>query len=89
MLPIFFGTLETFNGVQLVNVPLPASFGVTALHSNILVAATQLDGTGSPFIGGVSIQVMNIAPADNGVKVQVNVLWDSPIEIRLAFVIWP
>lgn len=89
MSPIFFSTLETFNGVQLVNVPLPSSFGVTSLRSNILVAATQLDGTGAPFIGDASIQVLNIAPADNGVKVLVNVLWNSPIEIRLAFVIWP
>jgi hypothetical protein len=89
MSPIFFSTLETFNGVQLVNVTLPSSFGVTSLNSNILVAATQLDGTGSPFIGDASIQILNIAPADNGVKVLVNVQWNSPIEIRLAFVIWP
>jgi hypothetical protein len=73
MPPIFFSTLENFNGVQIVNVNLPASFGVTPLSSNVLVAATQLDGTGSPFIGDASIEILNIAPFENGVKDRVNV----------------
>jgi hypothetical protein len=89
MPPHFFSTLETFNGVQIVNVNLPASMGVTPLSSNILVAASQIDGTGSPFIGDASIEILNIAPFENGVKVRVNVLWNSPIQFRLAFVIWP
>jgi hypothetical protein len=89
MPPFFFSTLQTFNGVQIVNVDLPASFGVTSLNSNILVAATQIDGTGAPFIGDASIQILNVAPFQNAVKVLVNVLWNSPIEFRLAFVIWP
>jgi hypothetical protein len=75
--------------VQIVSVNLPASFGFTPLSSNILAAATQRDGTGSPFIGDASIEILNIAPFENGVKVRVNVLWNSPIEFRLAFVIWP
>jgi hypothetical protein len=89
MQPFFFSTTRTFNGVQLVNVDLPPEWGVTAQKSNILVAATQLDGTGSPFIGDASIEILNIAPAENGVKVNVNVLWNSPILFRLAFVVWP
>jgi hypothetical protein len=89
MAALFFSTLETFNGVQIVNVNLPASMGVTPLNSNILVAASQIDGTGSPFIGDASIQILNVAPFENGVKVRVNVLWNSPIQFRLAFVIWP
>jgi hypothetical protein len=89
MPPFFFSTVQNFNGVQIVNVDLPASFGVTPLNSNILVAATQLDGTGAPFIGDASIEILNVAPFENAVKVRVNVLWNSPIEFRLAFVIWP
>ena len=89
MPPFSFSTLENFNGVQIVNVDLPASFGITPLHSNILVAATQLDGTGSPFIGDASIEILNVAAFESAVKVRVNVLWNSPMEFRLAFVIWP
>jgi hypothetical protein len=89
MSPLFFSTLQTFNGVQIVNVDLPTSFGVTPLHSNILVAASEIDGTGAPFIGDTSIEILNVAPFENAVKVRVNVLSNSPINFRLAFVIWP
>jgi hypothetical protein len=89
MQPFFFGTTRAFNGVQLLNVDLPQEWGVTAQESNILAAATQLDGTGSPFTGDASIEILNIAPAENGAKVNVNVLWNSPILFRLALVVWP
>jgi hypothetical protein len=72
--------------VQTVNVDLPKEFGVLPLRSNIL-AATELDGTGAPFIGGAAIQVLDIAPFQDAVKVRVDVLFDSPIIFRPALVI--
>jgi hypothetical protein len=90
MQPFFFSVTETFNGVQTVNVKnLPPEWGVTALHSNILAAAVELDGTDAPFIGGAAIQILDIAPSQNAVQVRVNVLFNSPVRFRLALVIWP
>src|ERR1039458_3871490 len=60
-----------------------------ALHSNILAAAVELDGTDAPFIGGAAIQILDIAPSQNAVQVRVNVLFNSPVRFRLALVIWP
>lgn len=85
----FFSTTRTFNGVQLENVDFPPERGVTAQKSNLLAAATQLDGARSRFTGDASIEILNTAPAKSGVKVNVNVLWNSPILFRLAFVVWP
>ncbi|MDR3702029.1 MAG: hypothetical protein P4L56_20440 [Candidatus Sulfopaludibacter sp.] len=89
MQPLFFSLTQTFNGVQTVNVDLPKEFGVLPLRSNILAAATELDGTGAPFIGGAAIQVLDIAPFQDAVKVRVNVLFNSPVTFRLSLVIWP
>jgi hypothetical protein len=86
--PYFFSNAHTFSGVQTVNENIPG-LGITPKNSNILVAAVELDGLGTPFIGGAAIQVMDIAPAQDGVSVRVNVLWESPITFRLAYVIWP
>jgi hypothetical protein len=78
MRPFFYSVTESFNGVQTVKVAnLPAEWGVTALHSNILAAPTALDGTRAPFIGGASIQILDIAPSENAVQVRVNVMWNG------------
>jgi hypothetical protein len=62
--------------------------------SNVLLSAAQVTGDGVPFQGDASVQVLNVFssgdPAGSGsVHVRLNVLWDSPINIRLAFAVWP
>jgi hypothetical protein len=86
--PFFFSNTHTFNGIQTVPESIPG-LGITPKNSNILVAAVELDSLGNPFIGGAAIQVMDIAPEQDGVSVRVNVLFDTPVTFRLAYVIWP
>lgn len=86
--PSFYSINFTGNGVHRIDQALPG-LNVSKTHSNILAAATQVDDLGAPFIGAASIQVLNIAPDEDAVHLYVNILWDSPITIRIAFVIWP
>jgi hypothetical protein len=86
--PFFFSVGGLGNGVLRVPARFPAEWGVKS-QSNILAAATELDGNGNPLFGDASIQVLNIVPEDNGVQLFINILWGAPINWRVAFVIWP
>ena len=85
----FFSTTTLSNGVQDVPMQLPPEWGVTGNRSNILAAACELNEAEQPFVGKASVQVLNIAPGDNSVVVRLNILWDYPINVRLAIVVWP
>jgi|ERR1700733_13145645 hypothetical protein len=93
----FFSTTVNGNGVlSLHYIPNQVDARMPAVNdqSNVLVSAAQLGGDGSPMQGDASIQVLNVfcrgdQPGSGTVYVRLNVLWDSPLNIRLAFVLWP
>lgn len=62
--------------------------------SNALLSAAEVTGDGVPFQGDASVEILNVFcsgdPAGSGsVHVRLNVLSDEPLNIRLAFVLWP
>jgi hypothetical protein len=93
----FFSTNFIGNGVidkklfpQQVDPSMPSIHQFT----NVLASASEVDENGLPFQGNASIQILNIStnadPAPGGsVVVRLNVLFDRPINVRLALVIWP
>ncbi len=93
----FFST--TINGKGLLSLPfnpnkIDARMPVINELSNCLVAAAEVDGDGVPFQGAASVEILNVFcsgdPKGSGsVHVRLNVLWDTPLNIRLAFVLWP
>ncbi len=62
--------------------------GVIVRHdSQIAVSITELDGNGTPFLGLAIMDVDNVVPQDGRVTVRGDVHWDSPLRVRLNFVI--
>jgi len=62
--------------------------------SNVLLSAAQVTDDGVPFQGDASVEILNVfcsgEPAGSGsVHVRLNVLWNEPLNIRLAFILWP
>jgi hypothetical protein len=93
----FFSTTVNGNGMQdLVFNPSQIDGRMPVINelSNVLLSAAQVTGDGVPFQGDASVQVLNVFcsgdPASSGsVHVRLNVMWDSPLNIRLAFALWP
>jgi hypothetical protein len=93
----FFSTTITGNGV--LDKPfnpnqIDARMPVIGELSNVAVTAAEVTGDGVPFQGTASVQILNVFcsgdPAGSGsVHVRLNVLWDSPLNIRLEFALWP
>jgi len=73
---------------------LAFNYGVNR-HSRVVCSITELGGPPGgpldwPFIGNASMQVLNVAPSDDGnVYVRMNVAWDSTLQWRLTFFIDP
>ena len=96
-LTYFFSTVTTGNGLQdLIFNPNQVDPRMPVINegSNVLLAAAELNRDGVPFQGNASIQVLNTFcsgdPAGSGsVHVRVNISWNSPLTVRLAFVLWP
>jgi hypothetical protein len=56
--------------------------------SKVFVSATEFGGGNQDaFIGAARYTVHNVAPHAGGVSVQINVEWDSPIRVRLDYLI--
>ncbi len=93
----FFSTTVNGNGVLDLHFPpnqIDSRMPPVNDESNVLVSAAQLGGDGLPFQGAASVQVLNVfcrgdQPGSGTVYVRLNVLWESPLAIRLAFVLWP
>jgi hypothetical protein len=93
----FFSTTRNGNGVLDLVLPpnqIDGRMPVINEFSNALVSAAQVDGNGVTFQGSASVQVLNVFcsgdPAGSGsVHVRLNVLWDSPLNIRIAVALWP
>jgi hypothetical protein len=75
---------ETGHGVIEKECPIP---GLTPF-STVLASAMELDGRGLPFQGLASIQVLNITPANDRVKVRLNLEWGSDFRVRVDLVSW-
>ncbi len=75
------------HGVVDVDVPQPP----VRSDSIAVASAAELGifgGEEQPFIGNASIQVVNIAPQDNGVlRVRVNIMWDNDLNVRINGVV--
>jgi hypothetical protein len=69
--------------------PIPTNCHISATRSTVLAAATEVDGAHLPFQGMASIQVLNIACIGPAVKVRLNVLWDTDLDIIVRLAIWP
>lgn len=93
----FFSTTIRGNGVMdLVFNPNQVDGRMPIIDelSNVLLAAAEVDGDGIPFQGDASVEVLNTFcssnPAGSGsVHVRLNILWNEPLNIRLAFTLWP
>jgi hypothetical protein len=93
----FFSTTISGNGVldeifnpNQVDDRMPV---ITEL-SNVLLSAAEVTSDGVPFQGDASIEILNVFcsgdPAGSGsVNVRLNILWNAPLNVRLAFVLWP
>jgi hypothetical protein len=80
---------EVFNPSQ-IDGRMPSVNGL----SNVLLSAAEVTGDSVPFQGDASVQILNVFcsgdPKPSGsVHVRLNVLWDTRLNIRLAFVLWP
>jgi hypothetical protein len=93
----FFSTTITGHGVlDLTFNPnqVDGRMPVIGELSNVVLTAAEVTGNGVPFQGAASIEVLNVFcsgdPAGSGsVHVRLNVLWNNPLNIRLAFALWP
>ena len=93
----FFSTTITGKGIQdLVFNPnrVDGRMPVIGELSNVLLSAAEVTGNGVPFQGAASIQVLNVFcsgdPAGSGsVHVRLNIMWDTPLNVRRAFALWP
>jgi hypothetical protein len=62
--------------------------------SNVLAAGAEVTNDGVPFQGDASVEILNVFcsadPEGSGsVHVRLNILWNQPLNIRIAFAIWP
>ena len=95
--PYFFSRTISGHGVMDLAISLEQiddQFPAISELSNVLVAAAEVDSLGIPFQGAASVQVLNtfcsVNPAGSGsVHVRLNILWNEPLNIRLAFTLWP
>jgi hypothetical protein len=75
------------------DIRFPFGRGRINRHSRVVCSISELSAPAHgpldyPFLGGANIQILNIAPTDNGeVFVRINVSWDSTLQWRVTFFI--
>ena len=84
-----FSTYYTWRGSGSVKL----TCGNNSINANSRVVASiseyNTDPTQNRFIGDASMLVYNVAPYNGGVVVLINVNWDSPLNVRVDFLIDP
>jgi hypothetical protein len=82
---------KNVNGHGVIDVVLHPSSATITRTSLVLASATELsfDASGErPFIGAASVEVLNIAPQDNGTALcRVNILWDHDLNVRITYTV--
>jgi hypothetical protein len=57
-------------------------------RSQVAVSITEVNAANEPFLGNAGMSVLNVVPQRDGtVTVRANVAWDSPLKVKLNFII--
>jgi hypothetical protein len=88
-LPMFSGFTDTTqHGLFKLDMGFPPSLGIHP-QSQIVASMTELNSRGLPFLGHATMQVLNIAPQENGtVQLLGHVDWTRPLPVRVNFVVF-
>ncbi|MFC5745949.1 hypothetical protein [Actinomadura rugatobispora] len=68
--------------------PLTTPPGIVGPGSQVMVSITEIDGSNTPFMGNAFMQVFNIVPQSNLIRVACQLFWGDPLRVRLNVVIF-
>jgi hypothetical protein len=61
---------------------------IVTSRSRVAVSITEVNAANVPFLGAAGMSVLNVIPQDDGtITVRANVAWDSPLNVKLSFII--